>query len=67
MSDPVWCTNPQIQAAKPRPVVCFILIATSSNHNYLQYNQAKYGDVDVITGDYLAGVSASSPRYTNSR
>jgi hypothetical protein len=20
------------------------------------YNQAKYGDIDVITGDYLAGV-----------
>lgn len=27
------------------------------------YNQAKYGQVDVITGDYLAGIWAESNYY----
>ena len=27
------------------------------------YNQARYGEVDVITGDYLAGLEIPSMRF----
>ncbi|KAH6988323.1 hypothetical protein BKA56DRAFT_478796 [Ilyonectria sp. MPI-CAGE-AT-0026] len=44
-------------APAKRPVRVANCSGASSDPGYHMYNQAKYGDVDVITGDYLAEVS----------